>query len=74
VDTGLDGLKDLPRSGQPLKLGADKIKEILTLTLTTQRVPKEAPHWSVRLMARYACVTTWQVRQIRTHPISNSIA
>jgi len=32
VETGLDGLKDLPRSGQPLKLGADKIKEILIMT------------------------------------------
>ena len=62
LETGIEGLSDLPRSGQPLKLGAEKIKEILTLT--THRVPKEATHWSVRLMAKYACVTTWQVRQI----------
>jgi hypothetical protein len=59
---GIDGLSDLPRSGQPLKLDADQVKEILTLT--TQWVPKEATHWSVRLMAKYAQVTTWQVRQI----------
>jgi hypothetical protein len=32
-----------------LKLAADKIKEILTLTI--HRVPKQANHWSVRLMA-----------------------
>lgn len=47
LESGIDGLSDLPRSGQPLKLGAEKVKEILTLT--TQRVPKEATHWSVRL-------------------------
>jgi len=62
LEAGIEGLKDLPRSGQPLKLGPEKINEILTLT--TQRVPKEATHWSVRLMAKYARVTTWQVRQV----------
>ncbi|PXX59066.1 Winged helix-turn helix [Pseudomonas sp. LAMO17WK12:I10] len=62
LELGIEGLSDLPRSGQPLKWGAEKINE--TLTLTTQRVPKEATHWSVRLMAKYARVTTWQVRQI----------
>jgi len=59
---GLDGLKDLPRSGQPKKLSAQKVKEVLTLTV--ERIPREATHWSVRLMAKYARVTTWQVRQI----------
>lgn len=62
LEAGIEGLSDLPRSGQALKLGAEKVKEILTLT--THRVPKEATHWSVRLMAKYARVTTWQVRQI----------
>ena len=57
LESGIDGLNDLPRSGQPLKLGAEKVKEILTLT--THRVPKEATHWSVRLMAKSARVTTW---------------
>ena len=59
---GLEGLKDLPRSGQPKKLSAAKIKEVLTLTV--ERIPKEATHWSVRLMAKAAGITTWQVRQI----------
>ncbi len=62
LEAGIEGLSDLPRSGQPLKLGTDKINEILTLT--TRRVPQEATHWSVRLMAKYARVTTWQVRQV----------
>lgn len=62
VLVGLEGLNDLPRSGQPRKLSTQKMKEILTLT--TQRVPREATHWSVRLMAKYAAVTAWQVRQV----------
>ena len=60
--SGLDGLKDLPRSGQPRKLSAAKVKEVLTLTV--KRIPREATHWSVRLMAKAAGITTWQVRQI----------
>ncbi|MGH8383466.1 IS630 family transposase [Pseudomonas sp.] len=61
-EAGLEGLHDLPRSGQPRKLSAAKFNDILTLT--TQRVPQEATHWSVRLMAKYAQVSTWQVRQV----------
>lgn len=60
--SGLDGLKDLPRSGQPKKLSAKKVKEVLTLTV--EKIPREATHWSVRLMAKAAGVTTWQVRRI----------
>lgn len=61
--SGLDGLKDLPRSGQPKKLSAQKVKEVLTLTV--ERIPaREATQWSVRLMAKAAGITTWQVRQI----------
>jgi transposase len=61
-DSGLNGLSDLPRSGQPKKLSAKEIKDVLTLTV--ERIPHESTHWSVRLMAKYAGVTTWQVRQI----------
>jgi len=59
---GFDGLRDLPRSGQPKKLSAAQVKEILRLTV--ECIPHEATHWSVRLMAKAAGVTTWQVRQI----------
>lgn len=61
-DLGLAGLGDAPRPGQPRKLTSQKAKAILTLT--THHVPREATHWSVRLMARYAGVTEWQVRQV----------
>lgn len=63
-EEGLEGLNDLPRGGQPRKLSAEKFNDILTLT--TQRVPHEATHWSVRLMVKYAQVSTWQVRQVWT--------
>ncbi len=58
----LDGLRDLPRSGQPRKLTEAEVKEVLRLTV--ECIPNEATHWSVRLMAKAAGVTTWQVRQI----------
>lgn len=62
LEAGLDGLKDQQRSGAPRALSEAKAKEILTLT--TQRVPREATHWSLRLMAKYAQVSVWQVAQV----------
>ena len=62
LESGLDGLFDLPRSGQPKKLTEEDVKKVLKLTV--ERIPREATHWSLRLMAKYAGVTTWQVRQI----------
>ncbi len=59
---GLQGLLDRPRSGQPKKLTDEKVKEVLRMTV--ECIPHEATHWSVRLMAKAARVTTWQVRQI----------
>ncbi len=59
---GLAGLDDAPRSGQPRKLAQSKAEEILTLTV--ERIPREATHWSERLMAKYAGVTVHQVRQV----------
>lgn len=60
--SGVEGLKDLPRPGQPKKLSETKIKEVLTLTV--KRIPHEATHWSLSLMAKYAGITKWQVSQI----------
>lgn len=61
-DKGIISLKDAPRPGQPKKLSTNKIKQVLRLTV--ERVPKEASHWSQRLMAKYANITRWQVQQI----------
>lgn len=59
---GIDGLLDRPRPGQPRKLTEKKIKEVLRLTV--DYIPREATHWSTRLMAKYADVTQYQVREI----------
>ena len=59
---GLDGLSDRARSGQPKKLTEKKTQEILKMTV--EKIPQEATHWSVRLMAKYAGVTKWQVSRV----------
>lgn len=62
LESGPDGLLDQPRPGRPSVIDENVVNRVLTLT--TERVPHEATHWSVALMAEYAGVTTWQVRQI----------
>ena len=59
---GIQGLADRPRSGRPRKLSDKTVKEVLRMTV--ERIPHEATHWSVRLMAKAVGVTTRQVRQI----------
>lgn len=61
-EAGVDGLLERPRSGRPSVI--DKAVVDKVLFLTTKRIPHEATHWSIELMAKYAAVTTWQVRQI----------
>lgn len=61
-EQGLGGLHDRPRSGQPKKLTAEKVKEVLRMTV--ECIPHEASHWSVRLMAKTAGISAWQVSQI----------
>lgn len=62
LEAGTEGLADQARSGRPGVIDDATVQHVLTLT--TQRVPREATHWSVSLMASYAGITTWQVRQI----------
>lgn len=58
---GIDRLNDLPRSGRPLKLGAEKIKEILTLT--THRVSKQRPGWKSMLASSCTLSNLWMARK-----------
>ena len=58
---GVDGLVERPRYGRPSVIDKDTVDTVMFLT--TKRIPEEATHWSIELMARYAGVTTWQVRQ-----------
>lgn len=62
VETGLEGLQDAPRPGQPRKLDKKKVKAILDDTV--HKVLGDSTHWSIRLMAEHAGVTRWQAQQI----------
>lgn len=62
IESGPEGLLDQARPGRPSVIDAEVVNRVLTLT--TSRIPQESTHWSVSLMAKYAGVTTWQVRQI----------
>lgn len=59
---GIEGLLERPRSGRPTVIDKKTVDKVIFLT--TKRIPEEATHWSIELMARYAEVTPWQVRQI----------
>ncbi|MEN8133760.1 MAG: IS630 family transposase, partial [Pseudomonadota bacterium] len=58
----IDGLLERPRSGRPSVMDRETVDKVMFLT--TKRIPEEATHWSIELMAQYAQVTPWQVRQI----------
>ena len=59
---GIDGLLERPRSGRPTVIDKETVDKVMFLT--TKRIPEESTHWSIELMAQYAEVTPWQVRQI----------
>lgn len=49
LERRLDGLLDEPRPGAPRKLGDARIEQLIATTLNER--PREATHWSTRLMA-----------------------
>lgn len=61
-ESGLDGLFDLPRPGRPTKITPEVAERILKLTV--ESIPREATHWSLRLMAKAARVTRHQVQEV----------
>lgn len=74
-ESGIEGLHDRLRPGQPRKLTEDVAKRILKLTV--ERVPREANFWSIRLMMKYAGVTqhqvmsVWKAADLKPHRIKN---
>jgi transposase len=62
LSDGLDGLKDQPRPGRPSKINDKAVKKVLSLS--QKYTPEESTQWSIRLMAKHADITEWQVRQI----------
>jgi transposase len=71
IEQRLDGLLDAPRPGQPRKISDAQVEEVLAMTL--ERRPKEATHWSTRLMAKAtglnqtAVVRIWQAFGLQPH-------
>src|SRR5712692_7412525 len=43
---GIEGLEDAPRSGRPLRIGPEKIAQIVHKTL--KETPVDSTHWSTR--------------------------
>lgn len=61
-EQGIAGLHDAPRSGRPTVIDEKTVQTVLKMTC--EQLPQEATHWSIALMAQYAQISTWQVRQI----------
>lgn len=62
LSDGIDSLIDRARPGRPSKITDKTVQKVLSLS--TDYLPEEATHWSVRLMASHAGISEWQVRQI----------
>ena len=57
-----DGLDDDPRPGAPRKITDEMVEEVVVATLET--TPKNATHWSTRLMAKHAGIDRTTVSEI----------
>jgi transposase len=58
----LDGLSDDPRPGQPRKITDEQVEEVIVKTLESK--PRDATHWSTRLMAAQVGLTQTAVSKI----------
>jgi transposase len=67
----LDGLVDEPRPGRPRTVTDEQVEEVIVKTLET--TPRDATHWSTRLMAREVGLTQsavlriWQAFGLQPH-------
>lgn len=59
---GVAGLEDRPRSGRPRAISKAQARKILDWTV--HQIPREATHWSLRLMAKEAGVSIRQVQEV----------
>jgi len=62
ISKRLDGLLDEPRPGAPRTISDTKIEH--TVTLTLESTPKEATHWSSRMMAKRCGLSRSTVQRI----------
>src|SRR5499426_564730 len=62
VSKRLEGLLDEPRPGAPRKISDGKVEAVLRTTL--EKTPREATHWSTRLMAKHCGLSQTAVSRI----------
>ena len=71
VEQRLYGLLDAPRPGEPRKITDAKVEQVIATTL--ERRPRQATHWSTRLMAKAtglnetAIFRIWQAFGLQPH-------
>src|ERR687898_796080 len=62
VDNRPEGLLDEPRPGAPRQISDSKVETVLRLTL--EKRPRQATHWSTRLMAKHCGLSQSAVSRI----------
>lgn len=62
INSGLDGLYDEPRPGTPRKITDEQVEAVIVRTL--ESTPRNATHWSSRMMARDSGLSTSSVQRI----------
>ena len=62
IEMGVDGLHDEPRPGTPRTITDDQVEAVIVRTLET--TPRNATHWSSRLMSEQSGVSTSSVQRI----------
>jgi len=62
VEAGVDGLYDEPRPGTPRTITDEDIEAVIVRTL--ESTPRNATHWSSRLMAKESGLSTSSVQRI----------
>jgi transposase-like protein len=71
----LEGLLDEPRPGAPRTIGDEKVERVIAKTL--HETPREATHWSSRLMARATAPTLTEADPpllVSTDPLSAQLS
>ncbi len=62
IEKGSDGLYDEPRPGTPRTITDAQVEAVIIRTL--ESTPRNAPHWSSRMMARRSGISTSSVQRI----------
>lgn len=62
IERGVDGLYDEPKPGAPRKISDAQVEAVIVRTL--ESTPKEATHWSSRLMAKESGLSPSSVQRI----------